>query len=96
MTPEREAEIRAAIAERPIGELEHLLPELLAALDAARAERDELRKRVRQFSGDIGSRVRVGRSLPSVMSGGDGNLIRYLDGLAEAMRVGRELGLWEE
>lgn len=37
MTAERLEQIRAAIAEKPVGELEHVLPELLAEVDRLRA-----------------------------------------------------------
>ena len=50
MTDERLEEIRAAITEKPVGELEHVLPELLAALDAERAKVERFKAAVHSLS----------------------------------------------
>lgn len=57
MTPERLEQIRAAITEKPVGELEHVLPELLDALDASQTETDDIRRTFRQFLAELGSYI---------------------------------------
>ena len=96
MTNEREAEIRKESTERA-DDCGRYARELLAALDAARAERDELRGRVVEL------RLALTQSAENAKLDGEGKtgfaampyttatmLLGHID------ELGRELGLWEE
>lgn len=63
LTAEREAFVRACVSEiaRPdFDAADHIILELLAELDALRAERDEARKAYAEREGDMHTRIRAG------------------------------------
>ena len=98
MTPEREAEIRDRLTRSEYDwKTEPQVEDLLAALDAARAERDELRGRVVEL------RLALTQSAENAKLDGEGKTgfaaMPYTTAtmlLGRIDELGRELGLWEE
>ena len=91
MTDERLEEIRTAITEKPVGELEHVLPELLAEVDRLRAAADGLEKYVTMRRDDTRDSLRSG-----FLEGAERwCAAREGDTLTETLDKGRELGLWK-
>lgn len=92
MTPERLEQIQTAITEKPVGELEHVLPELLAEVDRLRAAADGL-------NSWLGTRRDVTLARSDEMFNEAGTEYQFHGGQAmafnEAKRKGHELGLWE-
>ena len=91
MTPERLEEIRAAITEKPVGELEHVLPELLAEIDRLRAAADGLAA----FLTEKAAKAGADGDAESDIDAKTGYLMRGI-AYVDAKQQGRELGLFKD